>query len=306
MSLPFAIQTFDLTKTYGANRGIRDINLAIEQGEIFGFLGPNGAGKSTTLRTLLGLMAPTSGRAEIFGIDVHTHPLEVLDRVGSLPTEFSFERGITGRKLIRLFADFRGLGDISFADQLAERLDADLDRPIRKLSRGNKQKIGIVQAMFHRPDVIVLDEPTGGLDPLVQESFIQLLIEARAAGQTVFFSSHVLSEIERIADHVGIIREGEMVAVERPHDLTNRAHRRVHVRFEAPLPDEARDMLARIQGVERLAINGPEARFVMRGDINEVMRLLTQHPMQSIDVERPSLEEIFLTFYGSSATGGAI
>lgn len=303
--MPFAIQTFDLTKTYGANRGIRDINLAIEQGEIFGFLGPNGSGKSTALRTLLNLMKPTSGRAEIFGTDVHQHPMDVLSRVGSLPSEFSFDRGMTGRKLVRLFADFRGLADISFADELAKRLDADLDRPIRKLSRGNKQKIGIVQAMFHRPDVIVLDEPSGGLDPLVQESFIQILTEAREAGQTVFFSSHVLSEIERIADHVGIIRDGEMVAVERPHDLTGKAHRLVHVRYAAPLPAETREMLRLMPGVEKLAVNGHDVSFTLHGDINEAMGLVTAHPMESLDVERPSLEEIFLTYYGASGEGGA-
>jgi ABC-2 type transport system ATP-binding protein len=302
--LPLAIQTFDLTKTYGANRGIRNINLTIEQGEIFGFLGPNGAGKSTTLRTLLGLMAPTSGRAEIFGTDVHTHPMDVLERVGALPTEFTFDRGVTGRKLVKLFADFRGLTDLSFAEEIAARLDADLDRPIRKLSRGNKQKIGIVQAMFHRPEIIVLDEPTGGLDPLVQESFIQLLIEAREAGQTIFFSSHVLSEIERIADHVGIIRDGEMVAVERPHDLTRKAHRRVHVRYESPLPAETVGALERMPGVEKLTVNDLDVSFSLYGSVNETMRLVTGHPMESLDVERPSLEEIFLTFYGPSGNGG--
>jgi ABC-2 type transport system ATP-binding protein len=172
---------------------------------------------------------------------------------------------------------------------------------MRRLSRGNKQKIGIVQAMFHRPPVIVLDEPTGGLDPLVQESFIQLLVEARAAGQTVFFSSHVLSEIERIADHVGIIREGEMVAVERPHDLTSRAHRRVHARFREDVPPAVPAALERIAGIEKLAVHGPEVSFAMYGDINEAMRLVTAHPLASLDVERPSLEEIFLTFYGPSA-----
>ncbi len=303
--MPLAIQTFDLTKTYGANRGIRNINLAIEQGEIFGFLGPNGAGKSTTLRTLLNLMRPTSGRAEIFGTDVHRHPMDVLSRVGSLPTEFTFDRGVTGRKLVRMFADFRGLRDISFADEIAARLDADLDRPIRKLSRGNKQKIGIVQAMFHRPDVVVLDEPTGGLDPLVQESFIQLVTEAREAGQTIFFSSHVLSEIERIADHVGIIRDGEMVAVERPHDLTRKAHRRVHVRYESPLPAEVLQTLRQMPGVEKLAVNERDVSFTLHGDVNEAMQIVTAHPMESLDVERPSLEEIFLTYYGASGEGGA-
>ena len=159
--------------------------------------------------------------------------------------------------------------------------------------------------MFHKPDVIVLDEPTGGLDPLVQESFIQLLTEAREAGQTVFFSSHVLSEIERIADHVGIIRDGEMVAVERPHDLTRKAHRRVHVRYAAPLPADVLQTLGQTPGVEKLAVNDRDVSFTLHGDVNEAMGLVTAHQMESLDVERPSLEEIFLTYYGASGEGGA-
>jgi len=297
------IQTYDLTKTYGANRGIRDINLAINQGEIFGFLGPNGAGKSTTLRTLLGLMKPTSGRAEILGLDAHSQTTEMLRHVGNLPTEFSLGDRMTGRQLISLFARIRGLADISYADELAERLDADLDRPMRRLSRGNKQKIGIIQAMYHKPDVLLLDEPTGGLDPLVQESFLTLLTEARDRGQTILFSSHVLSEIERVADRVGIIRHGQMVAVEDPHVLTGRAQRHVRVEFEAPLADNSLSRLRSIPGVEDVSMEGTIARFSVQENMDTVVKMLAEQRIRALDIERPSLEEIFMTFYGPSEDG---
>jgi ABC-2 type transport system ATP-binding protein len=302
-----AIVTYDLTKTYGANRGIKDVSLSVGQGEIFGFLGPNGAGKSTTLRTLMGFMKPTSGRAEILGMDTHERITEVHARVGNLPTEFSLEDRMTGREMIRLFGKLRGVSDFSYAEEIAERIDANLDRPMRKLSRGNKQKIGIVQAMFHQPDVIILDEPTGGLDPLVQETFLTILEESRDRGQTVLFSSHVLAEIERVADRVGIIRNGEMVAVEDPHILTGRAHR--HVRIELatmPSPEDIA-MFGRIPGVEEFQAdpNRPIIRFTVTTNMDDVVKLLARHTVVSLDVERPSLEEIFLTFYGPHENGAA-
>lgn len=300
-----AIVTHGLTKTYGSNRGIRDVNLAVQQGEIFGFLGPNGAGKSTTLRTLMGFMKPTSGRAEILGMDSQEQSTEIHARVGNLPTEFSLEDRMTGRQLIQLFARLRGVSDLSYAEEIAERIDANLDRPMRKLSRGNKQKIGIVQALFHQPDVIILDEPTGGLDPLVQETFLTILEESRDRGQTVFFSSHTLGEIERVADRVGIIRNGEMVAVEDPHVLTGRAHRHVRIEFGSLLSADDREMFARIPGVEsfQASPDQPMLRFTVTQNMDDVVKLLARHTVVSLDVERPSLEEIFLTFYGPQENG---
>ncbi|HLU34441.1 MAG TPA: ABC transporter ATP-binding protein [Thermomicrobiales bacterium] len=301
-----AIVTHDLTKTYGKSRGIRNVNLAVRQGEIYGFLGPNGAGKSTTLRTIMGLMKPTSGCAEVLGMDSHTQTREIHARTGNLPTEFALEDRMTGRQMIRLFGRLWGVNDLSYADELAERLDANLDRPMRKLSRGNKQKIGIVQAMFHQPDVIILDEPTGGLDPLVQETFLTILEEARNRGQTILFSSHVLAEIERVADRVGIIRDGEMVAVENPHELTGRAHRHVRVELGA-MPDvDTIGMIGNVPGVEDLQADPdrPVLRFTVTRNMDEIVKLLARHPVVSLDVERPSLEEIFLTFYGPRENGG--
>jgi ABC-2 type transport system ATP-binding protein len=300
-----AIVTYDLTKTYGPARGIKDVSLSVRHGEIYGFVGPNGAGKSTTLRTLMGFMKPTSGRAEVLGMDSQTQAREIHARVGNLPTEFALEDRMTARQMLRLHGRLWGVNDLRFADELAERLDADLDRPMRKLSRGNKQKIGIVQAMFHQPDVIILDEPTGGLDPLVQESFLTLLEEARSRGQTVLFSSHVLAEIERVADRVGIIRNGEMVAVEDPHDLTGRAHRHVRVELGSAVGTDIVAALDRIPGVEDLNADPahPILRFTVTRNMDDIVKLLARHDVVSLDVERPSLEEIFLTFYGPHANG---
>jgi ABC-2 type transport system ATP-binding protein len=298
-----AIVTHDLTKTYGANRGIRDINLRIEKGEIFGFLGPNGAGKSTTLRTLIGLMKPTSGLVEILGLDPHSQTTEVLARIGNLPTEFSLDDRMSGRQMLRLFSRLRGGVDLAYADEIAERLDADLDRPMRRLSRGNKQKIGIIQALYHRPELIILDEPTGGLDPIVQENFLAILLESRERGQTIFFSSHVLSEVERIADRVGIIRDGVMVAVEDPRQLTGSLLRRVILHL-ADHPDsgflEALDV---IPGLDQISVDGTSMRFQVTGDIDPLIKLLATRQVTALDMERPSLEEIFLTYYESADSG---
>ncbi len=300
-----AIATHHLSKTYGRNRGIHDITMQVERGEIFGFLGPNGAGKSTTLRTLLGFLRPTSGRAEILGLDTQAKSVEIHRHLGNLPSEFNLEDRMTGAQLLRFFADLRG-GNIflDYAHELAERLQADLNRPMRRLSRGNKQKIGIIQALFHRPDVIILDEPTSGLDPLVQEEFLTILKETRGNGQTIFFSSHILPEIERVADRVGIIRDGEMIAVEDPSTLTGRAFRYVRIRFAKPLSPEDAQSFANLPGVERFAIDGATISFQAHGSMDAIIQLASHHPVQLFDSERPPLEEIFLTYY-SSGTASA-
>jgi ABC-2 type transport system ATP-binding protein len=294
-----AIKTEQLTKTYGKNRGIRDVDLEVEEGEVFGFLGPNGAGKTTTVRTLLGFMRPTGGRAEIFGLDTQRESVEVRARVGNLPGEFALEDRTTGEELLRFFARLRGVGSLGYARELAERFGADLHRPMRRLSRGNKQKIGLIQAMFHRPPLLILDEPTGGLDPLVQEEFLDVVGETKAEGRTVFFSSHVLSEVERVSDRVGIIRSGELVAVEPTHRLVDKAFRHVTLTFDGPVDARPFDALP---GVEGLKANGPRLSFTLHSEPDAMVKLAAQHRLVGMEYERPSLEEIFLTYYGH--TGG--
>ena len=293
-----AIRTEELTKTYGRKgRGIRDVSLEVEEGEIFGFLGPNGAGKTTTIRTLLGFMRPTGGRAEVFGLDVRKRSVEVRARVGNLPGEFALEDRMTGEGMLRYFARLRGEKDLGYAWELAARLDADLKRPMRKLSRGNKQKIGLVQAMFHRPPLLILDEPTGGLDPLVQEEFLEIIAETRAEGRTVFFSSHVLAEVERACDRVGIIRDGRLVDVEPTGTLVNKAFRHVVLTFDVPVnPTPFRAL----KGVEDLKAEGPTLSFTLHEAPDEMVKLAARHRLVNMEYERPSLEEVFLTYYGAN------
>jgi ABC-2 type transport system ATP-binding protein len=290
-----AIKTEGLTKTYGKNRGIRDVDLEVEEGEVFGFLGPNGAGKTTTIRTLLGFMRPTGGRAEVFGLDSQRQSVEVRARVGNLPGEFALEDRTTGEELLGFFARLRGVGSLGYARELAERFGADLHRPMRRLSRGNKQKIGLIQAMFHRPPLLILDEPTGGLDPLVQEEFLDVVEETKAEGRTVFFSSHVLSEVERVSDRVGIIRSGELVAVEPTHRLVDKAFRHVTLTFDEPVDARPFDALP---GVEGLKAEGPSLSFTLHSEPDAMVKLAARHRLVGMEYERPSLEEIFLTYYG--------
>ena len=295
-----AIKTEGLTKTYGKNRGIRDVDLEVEPGEVFGFLGPNGAGKTTTIRTLLGFMRPTAGRAEVFGLDTRRESVEVRARVGNLPGEFALEDRTTGEGMLRFFARLRGVGDLGYAHELAERFGADLRRPMRRLSRGNKQKVGLIQAMFHRPPLLILDEPTGGLDPLVQEEFLDVIGETKAEGRTVFFSSHVLSEVERVSDRVGIIRGGELVDVEPTHELVDKAFRHVTLTFDGPVDPKPYQALP---GVEGLKADGPKLTLTLYSEPDALVKLAARNRLVGMEYERPSLEEIFLTYYGQNGGG---
>ena len=293
-----AIRTEGLTKVYGRkSRGIMDVDLEIHEGEIFGFLGPNGAGKTTTIRTLLGFMRPTGGRAEIFGLDTRRESVEVRARVGNLPGEFALEDRTTGEGLLRFFARLRGTGDLGYAHELAGRFGADLHRPMRRLSRGNKQKIGLIQAMFHRPPLLILDEPTGGLDPLVQEEFLDVVEEIKEEGRTVFFSSHVLSEVERVCDRVGIIREGKLIDVEPIRTITDKAFRHVTLTFDKPVDGRR---FAALPGVEGLKAEGPKLSLTLHSTPDALVKLAAEHRLVGMEYERPSLEEIFLTYYGQN------
>src|SRR5215203_4450510 len=289
------IETEKLTKVYGRKaRGIEDVDLVVEEGEVFGFLGPNGAGKTTTIRVLLNFLRPTGGRARVFGMDSRRENVEIRSRVGNLPGEFALEDRMTGEELLRFFARLRGVKDLGYAYELAERLEADLNRQMRRLSRGNKQKIGLVQAMFHRPPLLILDEPTGGLDPLVQEEFLEIIGEVRDEGRTVFFSSHNLAEVERVCDRVGIVRAGRLVAVETTETLIDKSFRHVVLTFDQDVDPKPFESLS---GVRDLAGEGRRISFTLYDDLDEMVKLAADHNLVNMEYERPSLEEVFLTYY---------
>jgi ABC-2 type transport system ATP-binding protein len=287
-----------VTKRYGSARGIEDVTLTVRTGEVFGFLGPNGAGKTTTIRTLLGLLRPMGGQARVFGLDSGKDAASIHARLGNLPGDFAYEPRLTGRELLRYLADLRGLRELGRADELAERFQADLDRPLSDLSRGNRQKIGLVQAAFHDPELLVLDEPTSGLDPLMQEAFLRFVAEERERGHTVLLSSHELDEVERACDRVAIIREGRLITVEDVAAITGRSYRHVTLEFtERVDPDEFR----RLPGVIDLESSGRRLTFKATGDLDPLIKTAARHTVIDIQLTHPSLDEVFLTYYGADA-----
>ncbi len=288
------IATEELTKSYGPHRGIEDISLEVEAGEVFGFLGPNGAGKTTAIRTLLDFLHPTAGSARIFDLDTHRDSVPIRRRIGNLPGDFGYGKGATGREALDLLARLRGVSELGRAEELAQRFRADLDRPLGQLSRGNRQKVGLILAFFHQPDLLVLDEPTGGLDPLMREEFLALVGEERDRGRAVFISSHELSEVERVCDRVGIIREGRLIAVERVADLIGKTRRKVTVEFAAPVN---LDELERLPGVSEVSDGGGRVTFLVAGDLNPTLHALAEHVVTDVEIAHPSLEEVFLAYY---------
>jgi ABC-2 type transport system ATP-binding protein len=295
MSGDTVIEADRLTKRYGGARGIDDVSLTVVRGEVFGFLGPNGAGKTTTIRTLLDLLRPTSGSARLFGLDSRRDSLAIRARLGNLPGEFAFDPRRTGREIVTLFAALRGVPGLGRAAELAERFSADLDRPVGHLSRGNRQKIGLIQALFHEPELLILDEPTGGLDPLMQEQFHELVAEERERGATVFLSSHDLDEVQRLCDRVAMIRDGRLIAVEHVADLMRRRYRDVTVEFAEPV--DVRELRA-LPGVRELEAQGRRVRFSVEPTaLDAVIKALARHTIADLELGHPSLEEIFLTYY---------
>ena len=298
--LDAVIQTDRLTKRYGRSRGIEDLDLSVRRGEIFGFLGPNGAGKTTTIRTLLDLLHPTSGTARLFALDSRRDSRAIRARLGNLPGEFAYDEGSSGRELLQFFGAMRGVHGFGNAQALAERFEADLSRPLRELSRGNRQKIGLIQSLFHEPELIVLDEPTTGLDPLMQEEFLTVVGEHRDRGATVFLSSHDLSEVERICDRVGIIREGRLVAIETVDEMRGRAHRKVVARFARPVETAT---FAQLAGIANLEADGTTLRLDAVGDLDAIVKQIARHPVVDLEITRPTLEELFLTYYDRGHSG---
>jgi ABC-2 type transport system ATP-binding protein len=292
------IETIGLTRAYGATRGIEDVSLTVEQGEVFGFLGPNGAGKTTTIRTLLDLQRATGGTARIFGLDTRAASTQIRARAGNLSGDFDFDPKLTGRELLRHIAALRGMRDLGAAERLAQRFEADLSRPLGDLSRGNRQKIGLITAFFHEPELLILDEPTSGFDPLMQEEFLALVREQRDAGRTVFLSSHDLDEVQRVCDRVGVIREGRLAAVERISDLIEQSYRRVRIEFAAPVDAGEFAGLPGVQGAEP---DGRVLTFTVSGQLDAVVKQAARHEVVDLEIGHPNLEEIFVAMYGRSA-----
>ena len=288
-----AIDIRGLTKRYGKHEALTDLDLRVRAGEVLGFIGPNGAGKTTTIRLLLDLIRPTSGTARVLGLDARRDGVEVRRRVGYLPGDLALYEDMTAAQQLAYLARLRGRPELD-PRPLAERLSLDLDRPIRALSRGNKQKVGLVQAFMHDPELLILDEPTTGLDPLIQHEFAAMVGEARARGRTVFLSSHVLSDVERLADRVGLLRDGRLVLVDDVGALKARVSRRLDLRFAQAPPPGAFDGLPGVRAVEQA---GEHVTLTLGGPVDAVLKRAAQFEVLTLTSREPDLEDIFLDLY---------
>ena len=292
------IETEKLTKFYGSHLGIVDLDLRVEQGEVFGFLGPNGAGKTTTIRLLLDLLRPTSGRACVFGIETTSDPVAIHRRIGYLPGEFALFDRLTGGQTIEYFANLRGGVDPLYQADLIARFDLDPSRRFKEYSKGNKQKVGLVIALQHRPDLLILDEPTSGLDPLVQQTFFGLLRETVTEGRTAFLSSHILGEVEKTCDRVAIIRDGRIVKVDRVAALRDLAYHEVELRFAAPV---AASEFSSLRGVSDVVAIDGGLRMRVTGSMAPIVEAAAGRGLVDFETREPSLEQTFLAQYGREA-----
>ena len=290
------LHTENLTKFYGKKRGAIDVNIDVQEGEIFGYLGPNGAGKTTTIRMLMDFIRPSTGRAEIFSLDVNRDSLEIRRNVGYLSSEPALYGNMSGWDLITYSGNLRGSLDLAFVQDLAERLESDLRQPIKTLSHGSKQKVALIIAFMHKPALLMLDEPTQGLDPLVQQEFYRILLEAKVDGRTTFLSSHNLPEVERICDRVAIIRDGYVVEVESVEALKSRALRRLEIHFEDDGVDRTEEF-SRLNGVRDVVVEGKILSCVVEGSLNTLIKTASKYEVANIVRLEPDLEEIFLTYY---------
>jgi len=283
------IQTENLTKYYGKARGIIDMNLSVEAGDIFGFIGPNGAGKSTTIRTLLGLISPTSGSARIFEQDILKNHIEILSRIGYMPSEAMFYHGMRVEDVLRLSASLHGKNCLAEAHHLCERFKLDTKKKVEELSLGNRKKVSIVCAFMHQPDLYILDEPTSGLDPLMQKAFFELIHERNRQGATIFLSSHILSEIQHHCKNAAIIREGCLIACDSVEKLTNTKARRITLHGISSPP--------RLENMKNISCTENSVSFLYDGNMKVLIAELNQIPITDMTVTEPELEEIFLHYY---------
>lgn len=287
------IETKNLTKYYGSARGIIDVSLTVEEGEIFGFIGPNGAGKSTTIRTLLSLIHKTSGEAKIFGLDTERDKVKILEDVGYLPGEVFYYDDMRAIDLFRYSASFYRKDCTKRIEELSALLELDVHKKIEDMSLGNKKKVGIIQGLLHSPRLIILDEPTSGLDPLMQKTFFNLIKEENRRGATIVFSSHILSEVQRICDRVAIIKDGRIAAVQSIDELRRSAYKSVSF----TLRDGAVPKDFTLSGAENLQISGASAGFLFQGDVNFLLSTLAQYQLMNVDITEPDLEDIFMHYY---------
>jgi ABC-2 type transport system ATP-binding protein len=296
MSEENVIKTQGLIKSYGNVQALFGVDLEVKQGEVFGFLGPNGAGKTTTIRCMLDLIRPQGGTIRVLGLNPQAEPEAIKERVGYLPGELHLDENMTARQVFRYFNRLRGnRSNWDFIQELSDRLKLDLKTPIKNFSHGNKQKVGVVQALMHRPELVLLDEPTGGLDPLMQQEVLRMLVEAQDNGATVFFSSHIISEVQAVTDRVAIIRKGKIVEVAETASLLNRSMRQVRIRFRQPT---AADELFNLPGVELLAKDdGLGVLLQVEGEMDVLIKTLAHYPVSDFETQRTSLEEIFLAYY---------
>jgi ABC-2 type transport system ATP-binding protein len=297
---PTVIQTEKLGKVYRTRRqqvrALHNLNLTVPQGEIFGYLGPNGAGKTTTIRLLLDLIRPTTGSARLLGLDAQRESVAVHHRIGYQPGELSLWQNLTGWQVVQYVSQIRGKLDTVYAHLLAERLLLDLSVKVRAYSSGNRRKLGLVIALMHKPELLILDEPTNSLDPLVQQTFYGLIREIKQEGRTVFLSSHILSEVQAICDRVGILRNGELKAVERVADLTRTDFRWITLHFREQVTPE---LVAGVAGVSSVTAEDHTLKLRLNGDFDPLLRAINNRYVVNIQVQEPTLEEIFLTFYGN-------
>lgn len=291
------IETNNLTKYYGHIKGIENLNLSIKEGEIFGFIGPNGAGKSTTIRTLLTLINETSGSATIFGKDIHTDREIILQEIGYLPSEVFYYDNMKVIDLLKYAASFYKKDCTKRIKELAKRLNLDLNKKIDDLSYGNKKKVGIIQGLLHSPKLIILDEPTGGLDPLMQQTFFEIIKEENKKGATVLFSSHILSEVQKMCDRVAIIKEGNIIKVENIKDMMNNSYNKVEIHFK-----NNKDVTKfNVEGLTNVNVKENIITFVYNGDINVLLKSITNYNIANLQITEPDLEEIFMHYYGEQA-----
>jgi len=284
----------NLTKFYKKELGVAELDLEVNKGEIFGYLGPNGAGKTTTIRLFLDFIHPTTGSVQIFGWDAHTHSQNIRQRIGYLPGELELYGNLTGSEFLTYLANLRGGVDWNYVENLAIRFKSDLSRPLKSLSHGNKQKIGLIQAFMHRPELLILDEPTIGLDPIIQQEFYSLVSEVKAEGCTVFLSSHILPEVERICDRVAIIREGRLVDVEKISEMKIKRLHHFEVHFGEKVLEES---FNQVEGVVETRMDDNILYCKVKGSPDSLIKVLAHYKVNNIVCHEPSLEEVFLTYY---------